>query len=251
MNYTLVTCHFGDPFWIRHSLARVDALSDSRIERVVVVDQDRGSSDWLARLPRVSDVLTFPIDADQESYFGCDHPSSLNRALQSIDVDTSHVLVLDSDCFPIRDGWLDQLSEVTLATEPAYQSLSHPCLMAFPAESRAALDFSEGIAELGMDAGRLVSAQLLRLGYSVKLSPPVPAFRGYRGHFYLDGHVYHYGHGSFPSSGDGRLYRQVDLYREALFRRHVESDEFDLTAGEIMAMRGRGAIRRFRGALAR
>ena len=249
MDISVVTCHFGDPFWLRLALSRLDEFSDSRIKGVYVVDQDRsGNSDWIWRLPRVEKVIEFPRDVEQEKYFGCDHPASLNRALASLhsDFGTSHVMILDSDCFPISDGWLDRVSDVTLATEPAYTSLSHPCFMVLPTDASRLIDFSEGIAELGIDAGRLVASQLLKSGVQVVLTKPRPAFKGYQGHLYLDGLIYHHGHGSFLSSPDGRLNHQVNVYRDAIFRNHIQRNEFNLTEMEVAKLRVHKRLARLR-----
>ncbi len=247
MDWTLITCHFGDPFWISHTLTHVDRYSDSRISRVIVIDQDRSSTEWLLRLPRVSEVIDFEPDPNQISLLGHDHPASLNRALRTISFDSTHVLLLDSDCFPVKSSWLDRLSDVTLASDPHYWTLSHPCLMAFPAQSRFDLDFAEGIADLGFDTGRLVGVQLAKSGYRVSLTQPSHAFHGYRGHYYLDGSVYHHGAASFPSAKDVRLVSQVNLAQESMFRRHVENGRFVLNRREYLAIRSKGAMRIVRG----
>lgn len=249
MKYTLITCHFGDPFWVTNTLTRVDKLSDSRLADVVIVDQDRSSGGWLSSLPRVSRVVEFDADAGQVALLGHDHPASLNRALQVLDISTSHILILDSDCFPLHSRWLDDLTEVTVASDPHYWSLTHPCLIAFPSQARAVVDFAEGIAETGIDTGRLVGLQLAKAGYPVNFTRPSPAFRGYRGHFYLDGGMYHHGSASFASSNDERLTRQVDAGRELIFRRHVERNEFDFSRAEFLFMRSRGAARRVKESL--
>ena len=81
-SYTLVSCHFGDPFWITHMLKQVDALSDERIARVVLVDQSRESGALLATLPRVDlppFSVTSPYPSDLPEYGshgdGAAHPN--------------------------------------------------------------------------------------------------------------------------------------------------------------------------------
>lgn len=222
----------------------LERYQDARIRSVVLVDQSRQNEHWLSELPGVDQVLAFPINNEQVEILGHDHPTSLNRALAEATINTSHVLILDSDCFPVAHNWLDSLSDVTLASDPNYWSLSHPCFMFFPMEMRDAIDFSEGVAEIGMDTGRLVAAQLARAGLSVSFSRPTPAFRGYRGHLYLDGRLYHHGSASFISSPDARLSRQVNPRREEIFRRFIERGEYDLPAGTLFSMRTRGALDR-------
>jgi hypothetical protein len=230
--YTVVTSHFGDTFWIRHSLTQLDRLSDDRVERVVVIDQSRRQREELAALPRVADVVTFDPDERQIHTLGHDHPASLNRALATVDFVTSHVLILDSDCFPMDPSWLDELGDATVAMDPAKWGLSHPCLMSFPSAIAKRLDFAEGLEEVGLDTGRLVGLQLRRLGVAVQFSQPEAAFRGHRGYFYLGRKAYHHGSGSFGHSTDARLLRQVDRRTEAFFQGKVARGETTLSVRE-------------------
>ena len=242
-DYTIITCHFGDPFWVRHCLTQVDRLSDDRIAGVIVVDQDRGSSAELARLPRVSSVVEFRVDEEQVEILGHDHPASLNRALAEVQLDTSHVIVLDSDCFPVDDRWLGLLQDITLAADPAKWGLTHPCLMAFPAAYARQVDFAEGLHEVGIDTGRLVGLQLARRGAEVSITRPEGAFRGKRGTFYLDRSIYHHGSSSFASSTDPRLNSVINPPMEALYRDCVTRGRFELSAGERARLAARGLVR--------
>jgi hypothetical protein len=238
-----VTAHFGDLFWIRHTLGQLDEHSDARIERVVVVDQSRRSAAELAVLPRVSDVLEFPPDEDQVRALGHDHPAALDRALAAAAITSSHVLVLDSDCFPLHASWLDRLDDITLATDPARPGLTHPCLLAFPAPSLPEVSLTAGIGEHGLDTGRLVGQQLAAAGRAVSYAEPEPAYRGLRGHYYLGRTVYHHGAASFGSSSDPRLTRQVSARQDAIFRRLVAQgrrevpplDLVRLAAGKVVS----------------
>jgi hypothetical protein len=114
--YTLVTCHFGDFYWIEHTLAQVAKYSEGRINGIVVVDQSRCSAARLSALPGVTSVLTFEPNAVEIHLLGHDHPSALNWALRTYPFSTSHVLVMDSDCFPTGPGWLDAIAEHCLAS---------------------------------------------------------------------------------------------------------------------------------------
>ena len=241
-SYTVVTCHFGDPFWIRHSLSQLDRCSDGRVTDVVVVDQNRAGEPWLAGLPRVSRVLSFPVDQREVDLLGHDHPAALNRTLRSVEFSTSHVLVMDSDCFPIDPSWLDRLGNVTVAGDPQKLGLTHPCLMAFPVECAGRIDFAEGLHEVFIDTGRLVGLQLARAGAEVAFTAPRRAFRGLRGDFYLDGTVYHHGSASFISSPDGRVRRQVSEEAEEFYRRLVARGRYDLTAWQYVRRRIRAHL---------
>ncbi len=233
MEITILTCHFGDRFWISQLLSAVAQFSDSSIREIVVVDQSRKSEEWLLGQTNVNRVLTFPENHQEIALMGHDHASSLNRALSETIFTTSHILIMDSDCFPIRSGWLDNLANVTLASVPKNFGLSHPCFMLFPTSVRRDIDFQEGIYTIGMDTGRLVAAQLARAGFKVFFTQPTPAFQGLRGNFYLDGKLYHHAAGSFLSSINEVLLAQVNARQEIIFRRRVQTRDFNLSILEF------------------
>ncbi|MGA0211164.1 MAG: hypothetical protein ACO3I5_04760, partial [Pontimonas sp.] len=78
--YTVVSCHYGDLFWIEHMLSQVKALSGDAVKSAVIVDQSRRSADELRALPLVTEVLTFEPDSAQIAVEGHDHPAALDRA---------------------------------------------------------------------------------------------------------------------------------------------------------------------------
>lgn len=246
-SYTVVTCHFGDRFWIEHAVSKLDALSDARLREIIVVDQSRASESQLGRLPRVSRVLTFPVDEREVEILGHDHPAALNRAVRSVQFSTSHVIVLDSDCFPIVRSWLDRLADVTVAADPAKWGLTHPCFLVFPVEYALCLDFAEGLHEVEIDTGRLVGLQLARAGADVIFTRAKSAFRGYRGALYLDGAIYHHGHGSFIDHPDARVGRQVAREDEEFFRKRVARQRYDLTSWEYLCRRVGYRLKAMRG----
>lgn len=175
---------------------------------------------------------------------GHDHPQALNKAIREPH-STSHVLVMDSDALPIADAWLNRLAgdlaggASVMARDPSKWGLSHPCLMAIPVNCLAGVDFAEGCEELGIDTGRLVALQLSKAGRRVVLLEPDVGFSGHHGFTYLGGSVYHHGSGSFGSSTDSRLLRQVDRSSEDYFRRRVAAGRYHLTRNEqrIRSMR--------------
>ena len=75
--YTVVSCHYGDLFWIEHMLNQVHKHSAGQVREAVIVDQSRNSAEALAELPLVSHVLTFEPNAAQIAVEGHDHPSAL------------------------------------------------------------------------------------------------------------------------------------------------------------------------------
>lgn len=240
-SYTIVTCHYGDLFWIRHLVERLGTLSDDRIQGIVVVDQSRETGETLRAIEGVTAVLDFAPDLDQIAVEGHDHPAALDNALQTWNFETSHVIVMDSDAFPTTADWLDRLENISLALVPGSSKQTHPCLMVFPVASIPHVNFSEGFLERAHrrgapDTGRRVGAQLEASGETVTLLPAAPAFNGYRGSFYLDGAYYHHGHGSF-FGGDHQQYRGfVSQASEQLYRDRILRGQFSLTPLDIAAL---------------
>ena len=246
VSYTLVTAHFGDPSWISHTLSQVHRFSGSELREVVVIDQSRSASMLLQHLPRVSKVITLEIDQDQQSRLGHDHPASLNRVIHSYPIATDRIIVLDSDCFPLRRGWLNSKSSIRLAQDPFNPHLTHPCFMDFPTSARKQLDFSEDLVENGADTGRLVGRQLTSAGYAVDIMEATPAFGGVRGHYYNKAGVYHHGSGSFVDHPDFRLSSQVSMWHEKHLRARVMSGNFSLPPSLAAQALLKGAKRKIR-----
>lgn len=256
--YTVVSCHYGDLFWIRHMLNQIAKHSDGRVKEIVLVDQSRHMKAELEALPGVSRVLEFEPDSAQMAVEGHDHPASLDRAVSTIPFTTTHVIVMDSDAFPVQDGWLDRLEDISLALVPGSSSSTHPCLMAFPVRLASAVNFSEGFLERAQrkgapDTGRRVGAQLQATGEKVTLLTAEPAFNGYRGSFYLDGAFYHHGHGSFLGGDHDQYKGFVSEASEKLYRKRVTHGRFSLSpldmAGLFLRYVWRRTINRIRLAL--
>ncbi len=221
---------------------------------LVLIDQDRSpaSAARLARLPRVRQVVQSPPCPDQVARLGHDHPAALNLAM-SLPVETSHLMVVDSDSFPIDGSWLARLEarldgcDAVVAADPRRSGLSHPCLMVLPVDARTGLDFAEGLLEVGIDTGRLVGLQLVRAGYRIHVDHPTAGFGGRRGSLYLDGTFYHHGSGSFAApTADPIVRRQVQAPVEAFYRRKIGRDDLDLGLGERAFLRAATLSRQLR-----
>jgi hypothetical protein len=219
-------------------LQQVDRCSDERLQSVVVVDQNRRDRAALERLPRVTQVLEFEASADVLDHKVHDHHESLNRALRTVDFTTSHVIVLDSDCFPVNPSWLDRLDNITLAASGDYAGMTHPCLMAFPVSVIPVVDFTDGFSEFGVDTGRLVGVQLVHAGEKVSLAQPDRrrAFAGTRGHWFLDRLVYHHGGASWVSSAIPGLRRRVAPMLEERYRRRVAAGVYTVTPAILLLL---------------
>lgn len=248
--YTLVSCHYGDPFWIEHLLKAVRRFGGSRVSEAIIVDQSRDSAEELAKLPLVREVLTFEPNAEQIAIEGHDHPYALDRAVHESAFTTSHIIVMDSDAFPISNGWLEGIDEISLALTPGSKRNTHPCFMVFPVADRDIVNFSEGFLERATrkgapDTGRRVGKQLQESGRAVTLLEHTPAFNGYRGSFYRDGTVYHHGHGSFMAGGHDQYKGFVSQASEKLYRKRIMQGRFDLTPLDFLGLFVRYAWRRF------
>ncbi|MGX8011145.1 hypothetical protein ACVDG8_020365 [Mesorhizobium sp. ORM8.1] len=240
-SFTLISAHFGDLFWIEQMAAHVASMSrPGSIEAMRIVDQDRRPevARRLAALPGHPEVLSFPEDGAQIALLGHDHPAALNRCMQ-LDYATTHVIVLDSDCFPITADWIDRIDTILadhdaiVARDSSKYGLSHPCFMVLPVPLLSKLNFSEA----GADTGRLIGLQLGRLDCTLGWDTPTPAFRGRRGQYHLDGALYHHTKASFVTSNQRKLHSQVNARVERFFRNKVEREDFALSLAERFYLR--------------
>ena len=222
-------------------LTQVQALSGGAVTGAVIVDQSRTAAAELRALPLVTEVLTFEPDAAQIAVEGHDHPAALDRALQQGVFATSHIIVMDSDAFPVSPMWIAKLDDISLALVPGSRSQTHPCLMVFPADLRGIVNFSEDYLERAQrkgapDTGRRVGQQLQATGRPVTLLEHTPAFNGYRGSFYLGSTFYHHGHGSFMAGDHDQYKGFVSQASEKLYRKRVLQHRFSLTPLDIAGL---------------
>ncbi len=240
-SYTLISCHFGDRFWIQNLVEKIHVHADPRIQEIVLIDQSRDSDSFLAALPGVSQVVSFKPDSAQIEAAGHDHPASLDRLLNSHIFRTSHIALFDSDAFPVSASWLDNVSDIVLAEVPGSNlELSHPAFMIFPVSAIPKITFSYGFLEMvdsttrfRFDTGRMVAPLLRNAGYEVVMSPAISAFAGFRGHYYLDGQVYHHGHGSFLS-GPQNLKLFISPHSERLWKRKISRGDMVLRPADFL-----------------
>lgn len=243
--FAILSAHFGDIFWIDELLRRISQHTPlEMVGEIHVIDQmrDPAVADHIARNSLSPQVHAFPIDGIQQSLVGHDHPAALNRS-RSLVYAATHIILFDSDCFPVSSDWMEKVTsqlsvcDAIIARDPGRHGLSHPCFMVIPVSAFRNVDFAEGLFEVGLDTGRLVGLQLRRMGLDVHWAAHQPAFSGYRGHFYLDGTIYHHGSASFISSGSGMLRSQVNRRIESFYRARVERNVFRLGVAEKLYVR--------------
>ena len=243
--FTVASAHFGDLFWIGQLLQRlVDLSPPGSIARYTVIDQDRDaeSSQRISRMPGSPAVVSYARDDRMIDTMGHDHPASLDR-LRSMHFETTHLILLDSDCFPVAGDWFAKMlahldrSDAVLARDPMKHGLSHPCFMVIPTAALPLISFSEGFAETGIDTGRLVGLQLAKAGLRVHWDPPAPAFNRLRGTYYLGGSLYHHGSASFRSSDKPAQRDQIPALTDRFIRRKVERNQYAHSAIERFTVR--------------
>lgn len=230
--YTLITFHFGDLKWINLWLQFVLASSDERVQKILIVDQNRKANlDFSTVDDRISTVK-FPKDLEQIQLMGHDHAASINRSINETVFETSHIAIFDSDCFPINSEWLDLVENQNLpvlASDPSKWGLTHPCFMVFSVSDASKLDFAQGFKELGIDTGRLVGLQFVEKGITPTIVRSTKGFRGKRGDIYLNNSIYHHGSSSFASASDKRLVNLVNPAEENFFYSKISNGEFRLS----------------------
>lgn len=233
---SVVTCHFGDPDWIRHMVAQVDRHSDARLREIIVIDQSGDLGHARLTASRPLRILRFEPEPRFFATMGHDHPHALNQAIHDLTFITSHIAIMDSDCWPVDASWIDRLAPIHLAADPTKRSLSHPCFNLIPTALVTGLDYGQGVLELGFDTGRLIALQLSSRGITPHLDiADRSTFGGRRGHRYLDGMLYHHGSASFLASDDARVRSQVRARREHRYKRAVMSGRYQLTMPERVA----------------
>ena len=149
----------------------------------------------------------FPMSPSWPNHASAHHGNAINSLLRHNDYETSHVILTDSDCFPISSEWnlkvlkLLKSNDAICSTEGKSTLMTHPCFMVLPVASIKQLDFlkQKGAAgDLWTDTGRLIGVQLVDLGYKVHFLKPEKVFGGLsQAQFYLDKSIVHVGGSSF------------------------------------------------------
>jgi hypothetical protein len=228
--FSILTAHYGDDFWVRELLQRVQLHHRGAVKEIFIIDQNRDQEPFEPQSAIPTTVVRFPAHRNEFDVLGHDHPSVLQKAITEINFEGDFLLVMDSDSLPLSPHWgrkLQGLSHATLAGDPVKWGLTHPCFMAIPTEYLPAVDFTEGVLTTGIDTGRLVGHQLASKNLFVEILRPTKAPWG-RGVLYFDNTIYHHGSASFGTDQSGK--KKVDSIRvEAIYRRALASrKEFSL-----------------------
>lgn len=228
--FSLLTTHFGEEFWVRQLLRRIDKFSGGLVGQIVVVNQNRGVPLHLPHLSVPVEVVEFPPDEVYLEVLGHDHPAVLQRATQSGVLQGENVLVLDSDCIPVTEGWSDYLRGFdgpVLAADADKWGLSHPCFMSIPQSLLRDIDFCEGVLSVGIDGGRLVGHQLVSAGHQVRFEHGERAHWG-KGDFFFGKTLYHHGSGSLMFHPNPKVRHRAPKM-ESAYRRALSEDRTFLT----------------------
>jgi glycosyltransferase involved in cell wall biosynthesis/polysaccharide pyruvyl transferase WcaK-like protein len=212
---TICTVHRDTPEWLEVALRRL-AVHTSPRPRILVVDNGSGAeaAGKIASLCRVckAEVLRLPEPVA--------HGAALDAAVAK--VTTPWVLAIDSDAFPIRDGWLDAMlaeagpntvvigaSAGAAHSENPFGNYIHPSLCLVSADFLRWSGAAFRDAWPRWDTGEQVTIDAMRLGRDVRYLPTT-AF-GLFGHGVLvAGSVFHAYYGTRLKSASAKEIAQVD-----------------------------------------
>ena len=227
----ILTAHFGDFEWTSHLIRKLKQTTDFTKYKltITIVDQDR-SVDSKFKLKSLGALNVVQVEQNQDFFnaTGHDHPWALDNTWNDLCGDA--IILFDCDAHPIRKGWLEwtlkliETHGAVLAEDHLRGGKSHPCFMAMSVTAAGAgISFSEGVLEDNEDTGRRVFEQLRVKGFDPVLLRPERRFCKIAGIVYNDW-IYHHGSGTFHTSHDSRLSKQVNKY-ESIVKSLVINDE--------------------------
>lgn len=207
---TVISAHFGDPSWVKYSLNTLCQNSEL-VTHAIISDQKQIHADELDSYPALSfdaqvklkfkNISVISVDPHQVNHSSLHHGQSLNLLIK-LKIETSHVLILDSDCFPLDNKWEQQLIfdlqnfDVIVACDRQSNYLSHPCFMILPVKILPQLNFLEYSEDYWVDTGRLIGIRCLDIGLRVKMLYPQPSQLNF-GDIYVPYNFFHVGSSSF------------------------------------------------------
>lgn len=215
--------------WISLCLDQIERHSRGSRYEVLVWDNS-GLKEQQQALRERSHVRLFVSPRDE----GLAHGASLDQLVTHVRPGTEFVITLDTDSFPIRDGWIEDLtgrldSEVLLAgvwreellpEKPAY---IHPCGLAARVATMATLDRSFRALGRGRDVGYQITEAALTAGGQVS---KLRRSNHWNPHFLMGAIygdlIYHQGAGSrkpgFRAQGPAKRHEELrQALRDAAF----------------------------------
>jgi hypothetical protein len=226
--------------WIELCLREVERRSRGADYEVFVWDNSRLSelrgaiaSRGVHLFPSDDDLVARRPDATLDvQTLSLLHAASLHRLLANVDESFDYVATLDTDAFPIKDGWLDDLHSNLASAEltgiwrdemaPRLTPFVHPSCMCLRRERLLEIDnpFSfDGV----QDAGQWITNHVLLAGERIA---PLRRTNARNAHFLMGGIygdlIYHQGAGSRRpmfrlTEGDAADNNAYELLREAAF----------------------------------
>lgn len=242
---TLVSCHFGDHFWINTAVSKyLETDINNLIKKILISDQQTSGSGQIFPPLNLLANTEIPIEIIQTKFNNSNHASfqhgyAIMTLLKSGKINTTHVLLTDSDCFPVNAIWNDEIKNTlgsynaVCALQDNSSCLTHPCFMILPTTSLPYLDFMRNMTidhDFWVDTGRLIGLDLLNLGLKVKFLKPIRLFRNKSQEmFYQNRSILHIGSASFrerTEANDQRNGSRLDM--RFLFSRYMVENNIHL-----------------------
>ena len=213
MSLTLISCNFGDSFWITHTINSYKKLTNTDTLNYVHISDQR-SSGFGEEFPALTlteselRVVIHPVQPSSINHSSVHHGNSIQFLLNEIDFSTTHIVLSDSDCFPVNKTWLKKVklileeNDAICSLDEDSNILTHPCFMVLPVEVAKKMNFLMNTKMLAtenwFDTGRLIGVQLTNLGYRVAFLEPKKIFTGLsNSRYFLDNTIVHIGSASF------------------------------------------------------
>jgi len=215
--------------WIRLCLEQLERHTSESAYEALVWDNSflPEHLEILEVSPRVSVFSERETQADER------HPRALDRLLREVSTETEYVVTLDTDAFPIRDGWLDELLGRLDAgawmtgvwrdeMAPEVEPFVHPSCLASRRDTLLHLN-AVFRRSGGQDVGQNITKTVLAAGGRIS---PLRRSNAVDLHFLMAGIygdlVYHHGagsrHANFWTSTDGEADETVRVaLRDAAF----------------------------------
>lgn len=212
-DFTLYVAHFGNTMW---TIPTVNKFSkDSRIKEIVISDQippgkqiHHALSVEMFNSRNIKIIKTYPHEIDHRSLH---HVHSIRQSIKMHQIVTSHLIISDSDCFPLDDtsSLIDQLIVklesydgifALVSDQPDLNFVTHPCFMVVPSQIFYELDFGEFMVENWIDTGRLIGLRFIEKGLKPLFLTPRVGYGGRIGTLYFNDSIFHVGSGSAASS---------------------------------------------------